>query len=96
MFQSNGAKALKNLKDFNDDFVFSHEDTNKNLMIYNDEMYDFELEDYQGNTEILTNKYGVVCVPTTYVLGKSLEYATLISDESSERAIYNEEVFEID
>lgn len=90
MFQSNGAKALKNLKDFNDDFVFSHEDTNKNLMIYNDEMFDFELTDYQGNKELLTNKYGVVCVPTTYVLGKSLEYATLISDESSERAIYNE------
>ena len=96
MFQSNGAKALKNLKDFNDDFVFSHEDTNKNLMIYNDEMYDFELTDYQGNKELLKNRYGVVCVPTTYVLGKSLEYATLISDESSERAIYNEEVFEID
>lgn len=90
-----GAKALKDLKDFNDDFVFNHEDTGKNLLIYNDEMENFELEDYQRNKEILTNKYGCVLVPTTYVLGKSQEYATLISDESSKRAIYNEEVFEI-
>ena len=61
-------------------------------MLYNDEMFDFELTDYQGNTEMLTNKYGVVCVPTTYVLGESLEYATLINDESSERAIFYEGV----
>lgn len=58
-------------------------------------MENFELIDYQGNKEVLTNRFGCVLVPTTYVLGKSLEYATLISDESSERAIYNEEVFEI-
>ena len=53
-------------------------------------MSEFELVDYQGNKEIVKNKYGCVLVPTTYVLGKSLEYATLISDESSSRAIYNE------
>lgn len=90
-----GRKALKNLKDFNDNFVFNYKDTGKNLLIYNDEMNEFELEDYQGNKELLKNKYGCVLVPTTYVLGKSQEYATLISDESSARAIYNEEVFEI-
>lgn len=92
MYQKSGAKALKSLKDFNDDFVFKHEDTNKNLLIYNDEMEQFELEDYQGNKEILNNKYGCVLVPTTYVLGKSLEYSQLISDESSERAIFDEGV----
>ncbi len=64
-------------------------------MIYNDDMPEFELEDYQGNKEMLTNKYGCVIVPTTYVLGKSQEYAMLISDESSSRAIYDEGVFEI-
>lgn len=92
MYQKSGAKALKSLNDFNDDFVFKHEDTNKNLLIYNDEMELFELEDYQGNKEILNNKYGCVLVPTTYVLGKSLEYSELISDDSSERAIFNEGV----
>lgn len=85
-----GAKALKKLEDFKDDFVFNYEDTGKNLLIYNDEMEEFELEDYQGNKEKLNPKYGCTIVPTTYVLGKSEEYADLISDESSKRAIFKE------
>lgn len=85
-----GAKALTKLEDFKDDFIFRFEDTGKNLLIYNEEMEEFELEDYQGNKEILKNKYGCVLVPTTYELGKSEEYAELITDESSKRAIFKE------
>lgn len=86
-----GAKALKNLEDFNDDFVFRYEDTGKNLLIYNDDQEDFYLEDYQGNVEKVSQKYGCCLVPTTYVLGKSEEYAHLLSDDSSKRAIYRED-----
>lgn len=86
-----GAKALKSLKDFKDDFVFKYEDTGKNMLIYNDEMKSFELKDFQGNIEKLNNKYGCVLVPTTYELGKSEEYSYLISDDSSKRAIFREE-----
>lgn len=86
-----GAKALKKLEDFKDDFVFKYEDTGKNMLIYNDEMENFELEDFQGHKEILKNKYGCVLVPTTYELGKSEEYSYLISDDSSRRAIFGEE-----
>lgn len=85
-----GARALKRLEDFKDNFVFNFKDTGKNLLIYNDEMIDFELEDYQGNKELLKNRYGCVLVPTTYELGKSEEYAELITDESSARAIFKE------
>lgn len=85
-----GAKALKKLEDFRDNFIFKYEDTGKNLLIYNDEMESFELTDYQGNVEIVKNKYGCSLVPTTYELGKSEEYAYLISDDSSKRAIYEE------
>lgn len=87
----NGAKALKKLEDFKDNFVFKYEDTGKNLLIYNDEMESFELTDYQGNKEIINAKYGCSLVPTTYELGKSEEYAYLISDDSSKRAIFKEE-----
>lgn len=90
MFQRNGAKALKKLEDFRDDFVFKYEDTGKNLLIYNDEMESFELTDYQGNKELVKAKYGCSLVPTTYELGKSEEYSYLISDDSSKRAIFNE------
>ena len=87
-----GAKALKKLEDFKDDFVFRYEDTGKNLLIYNDEMEKFELTDFQGNKEIIDVKYGCTLVPNTYTLGKSEEYSYLISDDSAKRAIFEEEV----
>lgn len=88
--QKVGAKGLKSLKDFKDNFVFEYKYTNKNLLIYNDEMESFNLKDYKGNILEVKNKYGCCLVPTTYELGKSEEYAELISDESSARAIYKE------
>lgn len=89
-YQKVGAKGLKSLKDFKDNFVFEYKYTHKNLLIYNDEMKSFKLTDYKGNSEIVTDRYGCCLVPTTYELGKSEEYAELISDESSARAVYKE------
>lgn len=86
-----GSKALKDLKDFKDDFVFDYKDTGKQLIVYCDEQKEFELTDYKGKRYKVTDKSGVCFIPTTYVLGKSLEYANLISDNSSKRAIYTEE-----
>lgn len=78
------------MDDFRDDFVFSHEDTGKNLLIYNDEQIEFEVCDYLGNKEKRTDKYGAVIVPTTYELGKAEEYMALLSENSSNRSIYEE------
>lgn len=85
-----GFKALKRLKDFRDDFVFKYEDTNKHLLVYCEEQEKTLLVDYQGNECIIKDKTGCCLIPTTYVLGKSLEYANLIDDNSSKRAIYKE------
>lgn len=93
MFQSNGVKALKSLEYFKDNLVFSHKDTGKNLIVYNDEMSPIELTDYCGNKELLNNVYGCACVPTTYILGKSQEYMSLLSDVSSKRAIFEEDIY---
>lgn len=84
-----GANALKSLDDFRDDFVFKYEDTGKNLLYYIDDAKPIYISDYQGNTELITQKTGSCIVPTTYVLGKAEEYADLI-EESSKRAIYKE------
>lgn len=46
--------------------------------------------DYQGNEYTVKDKTGCCIVPTTYVLGKALEYADLISDNSSKRSKYKE------
>lgn len=87
-----GAKALKKLEDFKDDFVFEFKDTNKNLLIYTECQTEFELVDYQGNKKIVSDLCGCCIVPTTYVLGKAMEYANLITDNSSKRARFIEEV----
>ena len=84
-----GSKALKSLDDFRDDLVFSYEDTGKNILMYVDAQDSFELTDYNGKKSIVKDKSGCCLLPTTYVLGKSEEYANLI-DDSSKRAIYKE------
>lgn len=85
-----GAKALKSLDDFKDDFVFKHEDTEKNLLIYCENQLPLEVMDYQGNITKVDDISGCCLIPTTYVLGKALEYSNLISDNSSKRAVFNE------
>ena len=85
-----GAKALKKLEDFRDNFIFDFKYTNKNLLIYNDNMESFKLKDYKGIEQIVNDKYACCLIPTTYELGKSEEYANLLSEESSKRAIFKE------
>lgn len=85
-----GAKCLKNISDFRDDLVFDFEHTNKNTLFYCENQEEFDLTDYQGKTYHVTDKTACCLVPTTYILGKALEYAELIEDESSARAFYKE------
>ena len=85
-----GALGLKNLSDFKDNFVFDFKYTNKNLLIYCENQENCNIIDYQGNEYTVKDKSGCCIVPTTYVLGKALEYADLISDNSSKRAKYKE------
>ena len=86
-----GSKALKSLEDFKDDFVFEYDITNKNLLFYTENQPKFEFTDYLGFKSIVTDKSGCCLLPTTYVLGKSLDYVNLISDNSSKRARFKEE-----
>lgn len=85
-----GALGLKNLSEFKDNFVFDFKYTNKNLLMYCENQENCNIIDYQGNEYTVKDKSGCCIVPTTYVLGKALEYADLISDNSSKRAKYKE------
>ena len=85
-----GAKALKSLDDFRDDFIFNYSDTNKNLVMYTEEQSPLEVEDYLGLKYLITDRSGCCILPNTYKLSKSLDYANLISDDSSKRARYKE------
>ena len=85
-----GASALKSLDDFRDDFIFNYSDTSKNLVLYTEEQSPLEVEDYLGLKYLITDKSGCCILPNTYKLSKSLDYANLISDDSSKRARYKE------
>lgn len=85
-----GSKCLKSLEEFKDDFVFEYKYTNKNIIYYNDEQEEYELIDYKGKKQKVTDKYGCCLLPTSYTLGKSTEYSELISDMSSKHSIFKE------
>ena len=85
-----GAKALKDLNDFRDDFIFKYEDTEKNLLMYTEEQSPIIVKDYLGIEYEVKDKSGCCILPNSYTLSKSLDYANLISDDSSKRAKYKE------
>ena len=85
-----GVKCLNDdIENFKDDLVFTHKVTGKNTIQYNDNQEDFEITDFQGNTEKINCKYGIAVLPATYVLGRSEEYMEFL-DNSSIRAMYIE------
>ena len=90
----NGAVAIKDLHDFNDNLVFKFEDTNKLLLTYCENQELAELIDYLGNKYIVNDKSGCCLLPTTYILSRALDYADLIDSDSSERARFKEELTE--
>lgn len=86
-----GVVALKgDLNNFRNNLVFEFKDTGKNLLIYTEQQEPIEIEDYQHNKLIVSDLSGCCIIPTTYILGKSQEYEHLLSDNSSQRAIYKE------
>lgn len=60
------------------------------MLIYCDSQSELDVTDYTGITYHVTDKSGCCILPNTYTLGKSLDYADLISDNSSKRARFKE------
>ena len=87
-----GAKCLHNLEEFRDDLVFDYKYTNKNTLMYNDNQSPFDLVDYNGVKYRVTDKSGVCLLPTTYKLGKAMDYALLITDNATERSKFKKEI----
>ena len=87
-----GAKCLKRIEDFRDDLVFDYKDTHKQMIMYNDSQLPFALLDYKGVKYEVKDKSGCCILPTTYELGKSLEYANLLTENSTQRAKFKKEM----
>ena len=87
-----GARALHDLNDFRDNFIFKASDTNKQSIIYIDEQKEDKMVDANGCEYINRDKSGCCMIPCSYELGKSLDYCELLTDNSSKRAVFREEV----
>ena len=86
-----GAKQLKNLNEFKDDLIFDYKYTNKQQIVYCDNMQSVELTDLNGDKFIVNDKSGCCLLPSSYTLGKSIDYLDLLEyQDSSERSEYIE------
>ena len=88
-----GNQCLKRIEDFNDGLVFDYKYTNKNTLLYNDSQNPIDIVDLYGVKYKVTDISGCCLLPTTYELGKALEYADLLTDNSSARAKFKNEGF---
>lgn len=81
-----GNKCLKRIEDFRDDLLFDYKYTNKQTIMYNDNQSPVDIVDYLGVKYKVYDKSGCCLLPTTYKLGKSLDYANLLTDNSTNRS----------
>lgn len=91
-----GNKCLKQIEDFRDDLVFDYKYTNKQTIMYNDNQLPVDIVDYLGVKYKVNDKSGCCLLPTTYKLGKSLDYANLLTDNSTNRSKFKNRRFKYD
>ena len=84
----NGAKCLKRVEDFRDNLVFDYKITNKLQLAYNDFQKSIDIIDLMGVKYKVEDKSGVALLPCSYELNKSLDYANLLTDNSSKRSMF--------
>lgn len=91
-----GNRCLKRIEDFRDDLVFDYKYTNKQTIMYNDNQSPVDIVDYLGVKYKVNDKSGCCLLPTTYKLGKSLDYANLLTDNSTNRSKFKNRSFKDD
>ena len=82
-----GAKALKNVDDLCDNFVFDEEYSKKMLMVYDNDLPPVVWNLGQYDEYYSEQQYGISAIPTTYVLSMTDDYLELILDCLSEQGI---------
>ena len=75
-----GSKAIKSLKDFKNGFTFTYDTSGKLTHSYNDMQDVFKCVDYQGNSEVIKQQYGICLYPTTYIISTTDEYIDYVKN----------------
>ena len=81
-----GVTALNDdINNFKKGFKWGYEESGKLTHVYNNTQIPFEFKDYKGKTQVSNQIHGVVLQPTTYTLGITSEYESLINEEYDRR-----------
>lgn len=75
---------LKSIEDFNINTVFDIEHAKKNILTYREDMTSVKWNVGEYDEYISNYKYGISFTPTTYELGMSLDYISLIYNNKRE------------
>lgn len=84
--KSNSAKVLGKIENFRDGFVFGY-DCGKLELYYMDNQPEIEFTDYQGNTQKVSDRYGICMKPTTYKLSLTSQYEDVLEFIESQPSI---------
>lgn len=75
-----GVTALKDdINNFHKGFTFGYKESGKLTHFYRSDQIPCEFTDYLGNTNACYTKYGVILQPTTYTIGITPEFETLVN-----------------
>ncbi len=84
-----GAKAIKNVDDFEPNMYFEPEQCGKLGKFYNDNQGKITIIDYEGNTKEINDKYSVCLFPVGYMLDITGEYSEYVKDHAQSEILKN-------
>lgn len=69
-----GAKAMHSISDFTEHLIFDYNNSGRLIMTYCDNQPEITVTDYMGNTQTISQQFGINGMKTTYHLGISELY----------------------
>ena len=78
--RKSAVRAFKNIEEFQNGFTFGYEYSGRLIHTYVDNQPPFTYTDVNGNKYRCTQKHSIILQPSTYTLGQTPEFETLIRD----------------
>ena len=78
--RKSAVKAFKTINDFDNGFTFDYHHSGRLIHYYEDNQKPFAYKDVNGNYYFCKQRHSIILQPSTYTLGQTDEYETLIEE----------------
>lgn len=78
--RKSAVRAFKSIEDFENGFTFDYNYSGRLIHYYEDNQKPFMYTDIQGNKYICEQRHAIILQPSTYTLGQTSEFETLINE----------------